>query len=578
MEDICAKIAKLEARINILESKSKRQRTEEDGDSIVLKVGNKIFETTRSTLALAGEGTFLYNLARRDSPFAMRRDATGRLLIDRSGKMFAVILDYLRSPNDVKLPTHDKERNELRVEAEFFGLDDLAVRVTDIQLVEFTESTAVRQETKSAKILKFDVVSTGWSSFIVRPPRYNNALVELVAQGRPMHLNDFRVGWTDGPQEIKKRLVLSQDSPLNLGSLFNIMSESYQVPSVNIGLRILEGQTAWCDSTGHRYPYIPINVRRDPLLFDAHPHWKYTICHDFEAALPSPHRVSIPELLKLRQHENDKLEIYSKCCDVQARITRVGGKVEHFSVHGDYKHHYGTQVSTEAYTVPRQVIGVRMLQGQSAAGDIKYLPSLTRTHAELLLQHPHWNLSVLSKCPDNVSMPLPSSPTDIVNVRRLYQKRTSLTDKLEIWHVVPMYWEDIHSNFTIGICAANNTCKAFDAAARITYTNLQTENVWLLLRSDSGQRRCVNFDKNIASFQNILSTGESSDKAGDFEMTTYDNTPLVSFALRRIQNKVQILMNNVPRYSMDCEDEENQMRFDLNFAHCPQTIVVADKA
>jgi hypothetical protein len=578
MEDICAKIAKLEARINLLESKSKRQRTEEDGDSIVLKVGNKIFETTRSTLALAGEGTFLYNLARRDSPFAMRRDTAGRLLIDRSGKMFAVILDYLRSPNDVKLPTHDKERNELRVEAEFFGLDDLAVRVTDIQLIEFTESTVVRQETKSTKILKFDVVSTGWSSFIVRPPRYNSTLVELVAQGRPLHLNDFRVGWTDGSQEIKKRLVRSQDPPLNLGSVFNIVSESYHVPSVNIGLRILEGQTDWCDSTGHRYPYIPFNVRRDPLLFDAHLHWKYTICDHFDAALPSLPRVSIPELLKLHQHENDKLEICWKgCSDVHARIARVGGKVLYFSVHGGYECYCGRQVKTEEFTVPEQTIGSRILQGQSAAGDIKYLPILTRTHAELLLQHPHWNLSVLSKCPDNVSMPLPSSPTDIVNVRQLYQKRTSLTDKLEVWPVDSMYWEDI-PNFAIGICTGNKTCKAFDAAARITYANLQTENVWLLLRSDSGQRRCVNFDKNIASFQQILSTGESIDKLGDFDMTTYDNTPLVSFALRRIQNKVQILMNNVPRYSIDCEDEENQMRFDLNFARCPQTIVIADKA
>ncbi|KAH9425319.1 BTB/POZ domain-containing protein kctd16 [Dermatophagoides pteronyssinus] len=54
------------------------------------------------------------------------KDCKGRFVIDRDGCLFRHILNYLRNKGMVTLPEHFMEHRLLRIEAEYYGLDDLA--------------------------------------------------------------------------------------------------------------------------------------------------------------------------------------------------------------------------------------------------------------------------------------------------------------------------------------------------------------------------------------------------------------------------------------------------------------------
>jgi hypothetical protein len=55
---------------------------------------------------------------------------TGTYIIDRNGKCFGVILDYLRSGGEVGLPPPGQQRQQLAIEARYFGLPELAATCT----------------------------------------------------------------------------------------------------------------------------------------------------------------------------------------------------------------------------------------------------------------------------------------------------------------------------------------------------------------------------------------------------------------------------------------------------------------
>jgi hypothetical protein len=66
-------------------------------DAIVkLNVGGTLFVTAHSTLTWPGSDCFFSILLRGDRPSA-RDDETGAYFIDRDPKLFAVILNYLRT-------------------------------------------------------------------------------------------------------------------------------------------------------------------------------------------------------------------------------------------------------------------------------------------------------------------------------------------------------------------------------------------------------------------------------------------------------------------------------------------------
>ena len=59
-----------------------------------------------------------------------RDDETGAYIIDRDGKCFGFILNYLRSGGEVGLPPPGQQRVQLAIEARYFGLAELAATCT----------------------------------------------------------------------------------------------------------------------------------------------------------------------------------------------------------------------------------------------------------------------------------------------------------------------------------------------------------------------------------------------------------------------------------------------------------------
>ena len=65
------------------------------GEWVVLNVGGTRFHTTRTTLTQR-QGTFLSKMFEPDSAFHHPCDSDGAILIDRDGRYFGVVLNYLR--------------------------------------------------------------------------------------------------------------------------------------------------------------------------------------------------------------------------------------------------------------------------------------------------------------------------------------------------------------------------------------------------------------------------------------------------------------------------------------------------
>ena len=100
--------------------------TSASGDWVVLNVGGERFHTTRSTLTRL-PGTLLTAMFEPDSAFALTCDETGAVLIDRDGRYFRVLLNYMRHGSCVIDP--DLSPLGVYEEARFFGLHELAAEL-----------------------------------------------------------------------------------------------------------------------------------------------------------------------------------------------------------------------------------------------------------------------------------------------------------------------------------------------------------------------------------------------------------------------------------------------------------------
>jgi hypothetical protein len=89
---------------------------------IKLNVGGTHFRTTRSTLCRDTK-SFLYRLCQEDSSLDSDRDETGAYLIDRSGRYFEPVLNYLRDGDLVVEPNLAVEG--ILKEAEFYNISEL---------------------------------------------------------------------------------------------------------------------------------------------------------------------------------------------------------------------------------------------------------------------------------------------------------------------------------------------------------------------------------------------------------------------------------------------------------------------
>ncbi|XP_074601710.1 BTB/POZ domain-containing adapter for CUL3-mediated RhoA degradation protein 3-like [Brevipalpus obovatus] len=94
------------------------------GEYIKLNVGGSLFQATRGTLTRYG--SIIKKMLSEES--TKRIDAEGYMLIDRSGKHFGNILNFLRD-GSIPLPHTEMELEELLLEAKFYQIRELIDRI-----------------------------------------------------------------------------------------------------------------------------------------------------------------------------------------------------------------------------------------------------------------------------------------------------------------------------------------------------------------------------------------------------------------------------------------------------------------
>ena len=132
-----------------------------DGGNIVyLDVGGYKFVTSRETLSCV-PGSHLEALVSGRHAKPARRSKEGHLFIDRDGKYFQHILNFLRVGGNVvsPLPAVEASREALAVEADFYGLEDLCMpfkcqRLTLKNIWGKKHSRFVKQRQLSVKTLR----------------------------------------------------------------------------------------------------------------------------------------------------------------------------------------------------------------------------------------------------------------------------------------------------------------------------------------------------------------------------------------------------------------------------------------
>lgn len=114
---------------------------------VSLNVGGKKFVTTLQTLGARGEN-MLTRVARTN--VGVTRDSKGNILIDRSGRLFEYVLEYLRTGKLVMPPKNAHLRKAVEEELRFFAIRGLAGEVSDTVL---EEMVAAAKEDKVANLL-----------------------------------------------------------------------------------------------------------------------------------------------------------------------------------------------------------------------------------------------------------------------------------------------------------------------------------------------------------------------------------------------------------------------------------------
>lgn len=128
------------------QSRSTTNRQDDTNETIIhLNVGGNTFTTTKDTLCRV-PGTLLEGMfsGRHDKPTQRTNDGT--YVIDRDGTHFQHILNFLRVGAIISLPREADAKEELAIEADYYGLEDLvrAIRMPQVDTSEFLPEDVFR--------------------------------------------------------------------------------------------------------------------------------------------------------------------------------------------------------------------------------------------------------------------------------------------------------------------------------------------------------------------------------------------------------------------------------------------------
>eukprot|EP00929_Paragymnodinium_shiwhaense_P119666 TRINITY_DN91552_c0_g1_i1.p1 TRINITY_DN91552_c0_g1~~TRINITY_DN91552_c0_g1_i1.p1 ORF type:complete len:579 (+),score=79.49 TRINITY_DN91552_c0_g1_i1:181-1917(+) len=94
--------------------------------TVIIDVGGQVFSTSREVLLRSPQDSVLWKMMQSE-PYS-----DGRYFLDRDGRHFDVVLSYLKDgPEGVVLPEEEAALREVRREAEFLGLGELAQLIED---------------------------------------------------------------------------------------------------------------------------------------------------------------------------------------------------------------------------------------------------------------------------------------------------------------------------------------------------------------------------------------------------------------------------------------------------------------
>jgi len=97
-------------------------------DIVSLNVGGVIFKTTKATLTRGGSNYFASLFSAEKRGMTPKKDENGCYFVDRSGELFQVILEYLRT-NKLRLGEWKEKEDEIMDELEFYSIPIPPARV-----------------------------------------------------------------------------------------------------------------------------------------------------------------------------------------------------------------------------------------------------------------------------------------------------------------------------------------------------------------------------------------------------------------------------------------------------------------
>jgi len=120
-------------------------------DVVTLNVGGVHYCTTIQTL-IAHEHSMLGAMFSTRNRDLLQQDGQGRYFVDRDGKLFRYILNYLRNGSIAKDSAYMSNRYQIRQEAEFFSLKGLVEELDGLEKEIETQDANNRRKDRSESL------------------------------------------------------------------------------------------------------------------------------------------------------------------------------------------------------------------------------------------------------------------------------------------------------------------------------------------------------------------------------------------------------------------------------------------